>query len=260
MLDMRDHTAELGSVRAVLEYDALRQLRLPVLIGAVVGLTTLAIGLKLRAPVIWAFPQALFSGLAVIAILGWEPLRLRGTKVILHWYGAVLEVRGRQSVMSFDEVEELWFDLDYHQGSYMPDVAIFRSLELVAANRKRLRLPVSHNGEAAVRVINHIVRQCSDRVFANARTIVRDGGEASFGRVRVSNEGIRVGKRFGHWSRIRKVTFRSGSFTLFGAVPFFHWSHIRLTSVPNAWALMELVRMLAPKIEDEVPWGGRSEQ
>jgi hypothetical protein len=170
------------------------------------------------------------------AILAWSPLRTRGLVVALHAQGVVLWRRGSVSVVAFDDVDEVWFDVD---PIHATDGAYLRSLYLVQHSGAKHRVPLGVENGATL--ANGVLRGCSGPLLIEARRALAAGETLSFGKTLLDPTGITIDGVSAPWPTIRLARLQPARVSLFRSLPLWPWRIVRLDRIPNPSVFAALV-------------------
>jgi hypothetical protein len=200
----------------------------PVLIaGLLVGLAAVA-----DAPIVLLLP----IGAAAFTALAWSSLQLRGVSADLHAQGLVLAEDGVRHVVAFEDVDEVWFEIDTFQNQSGAHLRALRLRDFAGAVH---RLPLALQGAPAL--VGAVLRACQGPLLAEARQALREGETLTFAKVRLDRQGITVGDARRPWSQIRLATLERGKVYLFGRLPLLAWRTVSLEEVPNPSVFFGLV-------------------
>jgi len=173
----------------------------------------------------------------------------------VHAHGVVVRTRRGRDVICFEDVNEVWYELDAHALSGVR-VARIPALRLVDHNGLSHRVELL--GGRAVEALQWILRNCTDRLLEDARASLRQGETLTFANVRIDREGIRFGERGEHaWKDLRLVRLQPGRIAFFRGQTVFPWRKVNLDSVPHPPLFLKLVRELAPCAEIDDPLAPR---
>jgi Family of unknown function (DUF6585) len=220
----------IGSRRSVHAPPALLKALVGPLLIAVVFFAVLT--LLVRAP---ALVSLTISG-GTLALLAWPPIRTRRQEVDLHDKGVVLSRGGSRTVVAFEDVDEVWFEippLHSTQGAYL------RALRLVDFDGKTHRVPLTLDGGATL--ARAILRGCSTPLWIEARNALAEGEVLTFGRNRLDRSGITVNEAYAAWRDIRRARLQPARVTFFRRLPLFPWRTVRLDRIPNPSVFCALV-------------------
>jgi hypothetical protein len=193
-----------------------------------------AVSLGAGAPSLWALPAAV----TIAAGVAWSSLRDRGTAVAVREKGLVLTVGGAERVVPFEDVDEVWLEIErFHRESGAP----LRALGLLTFAGARHRVPTQIEGAEAV--IAAVLAGCSQPLYELARVALREGETLRFGHVSLDRAGIEVDGGRASWAEIRKAALHRGRLYLYRRWPVLAWRTIRLDRVPNATVLAALVQV-----------------
>jgi len=160
-------------------------------------------------------------------------------RVTLHERALVVPARrGRAAALSFEDVDEVWFELEP-----VPSCAV-RAVRLVEHGGKKHRVALD-GVDGADRVAAAIVRACSFPLVADARRALAAGRPLRFGGVRVDAEGIAVGRARLPWAELGRVYVDPAGLTLFrrgrGRGRRRFWRAITFDRVPHPTVLAALL-------------------
>ena len=200
----------------------------PALIAAVIG----GVGFAADGPaaVVLAVAAASF------VILAWSPLRLRGFSAALHARGLVLSRRGARSAVLFEDVNEIWLEID---ALHSQSGAYLRALRLVDFSGSIHHVPLAVN-DAAV-LAKAVFHGCSGPLLTDARQALEEGTTLDFGRIQIDREGITVGGARCAWPEIRRATVSHGKVLLYRRWPILAWRTAALDRIPNPAVFVGLV-------------------
>src|SRR5262249_41988187 len=146
-----------------------------ILFGIVFATTGSIVWITTRSP----FGFFMLSVAPIAGILYAVPVFRRGRPdITLHAEGVVSRSRGFE-VAVFDDVDEVWFDLE-RSGHF----AMVRGLRLV--DHDRVEHPISLEVENGVVLCNAVLRACSLKLLPDARTALARGETLTFGEVRLT--------------------------------------------------------------------------
>jgi len=205
-----------------------RALAGPVLLAGVV----LGAGLAAGGPLWLVAPFAA----AALAGLAWSPLRQRGLSVALHAEGLVLAGAGTRREVAFEDVNEVWFEVDTLQSRAGASLQAMRLVEHSGAVH---RLPLGVNGAAAL--TSAVLRACSEPLLADARRALADGETLTFGPVLLDRTGITAGGARLPWPSLRLAVVQRARVSLYRRSPIFAWRTVRLDRVPHPTVFLALV-------------------
>jgi hypothetical protein len=205
-----------------------RSLAGPVLLaGFLLGMGTIA-----GAPLPAVAPIALVA----LAILAWSPLSLRGWSADLHAHGLVLSKRGARRVVAFEDVNEVWFEIDtFHNqaGAYL------HAMRILDFAGEVHRVPLALIGSAAI--VTSVLRECSAPLLVEARQALREGTTLTFGRVQLDRTRITVNGARAAWREIRLAVLQRGTVYLYRRFPILSWRKVHLDRIPNPTVFLGLV-------------------
>ncbi|MDI1482967.1 DUF6585 family protein [Polyangium sp. y55x31] len=186
-------------------------------------------------------------GLACFALLAIPAIRRRGLCIEVHDCGLVVHQRRARAVIVFEDVDELWFELDRRSLPF-GDLALIRAVRLVEhgggpAHTIPLHVELGHE------ITRQIVRHCSLPLAADAEKALRAGETLTFGKVRIDAQGIILGKSRAAWKDLRLVRMQPGRIVFFRGQTVIPWRTVSLDKVPHPTVFMNLVRACAPRIE-----------
>ena len=171
-----------------------------------------------------------------LALLAWPPTRIRGREVTLHDKGLVLSRGGSRTVVAFEDVNEVWFEiplLHSSQGAYL------RALRLIEFDGKTHRVPLTLDGGATL--ARGILRGCSTPLWIEARKALAEGEELTFGQIRLDRSGITVKGACAAWPDIRLARLQPARVAFFRRLPLLPWRTVRLDRIPNPAVFCSLV-------------------
>lgn len=204
----------------------------PVLIAALIVGVGFALDLSGGNVTTFVLPLAAL----ILLILAWSPLRLRGHVVTLHAQGVVLTRPGSRAVVTFDDVNEVWFEtslLHSKQGAYL------RALRLVDFAGASHRVPLEVNDGAAL--ANSVLRCCSLPLLVEARRALADGEALTFRQVRLDRDGITIQGASAAWRDIRLARVQPARVAFFRRLPLWPWRTVQLDRIPNPAVFSALV-------------------
>jgi len=192
------------------------------------------------------FLVSLPFGLAAFALLAASPLRRRDLRIEVHENGVVVHRGRRRTAVVFDDVDEVWFDLDPISTPTVT-LAILRAFKLVDHDGVAHVVPlqVEHADDLA----RLIIRRCSLSLVADAEKALRAGATLTFGRVRIDAKGISVGNSRAEWSNLRLVRMQPDRISFFRAQTVIPWRTVAFDKVPHPTVFVKLVQSLAHRIE-----------
>ncbi|WP_394831021.1 hypothetical protein LVJ94_31375 [Pendulispora rubella] len=246
----KDEASVLGALRSTHAALPLWRGLLPA-IAVVVILILVAIVLAPSAGAI-VFAIVLPSAALLFLVLGWSPLRARALRVDLHANGVVVTDATRREVIAFEDVDEVWYDMD----SLGTPVPLIRAIVLV--DHQGAKHPVPLTVQNCATIAQWITRQCSDPLMANAVQALRSGETLTFGQVEVDRTGIRTRSWATRWSDLRLVRIAPGRVHLFRRQTVFPWRTVRHDQVPHPSIFVKLVTECAQKVEHYEPYGSIS--
>ncbi|WP_437813563.1 DUF6585 family protein [Sorangium sp. So ce1078] len=197
------------------------------------------------------FLLSLPFGLAGSAVLAASALRHRGLRIALHDHGIVVDRREGSEVTIFDEVDEVWFDLD-RSSTPFGSFVFLRGIRLVTHSGERRFVPVEvADGQEVAR---WIVLCCSHPLIDEARRAVGDGEVLTFGPVRMDRQGLVIRGAQVAWGALSLVRLQSGRIAFFRGQTVFPWRTVRLDRVPHPTVFAKLVTERAPRVERDEVW------
>jgi hypothetical protein len=203
---------------------------------------------------VWAICLATMA--VVFAVFAWSPLRQRRTHVTLCARGLVVEQRGARGVIPFEDVDEVWYDLDTHS-NWIARFSTLHALRLVEPGGRAHRVPLTV--QAPWQIVAWVQRHCSQHLLPQARRALRSGETLTFGAIRIDATGLAFGSTRVAWSDVRFVRMQSGRLAFFRRAPIFPWKTVSLDSVPHPFVFASLVRELAQRVEVDNPFAASSE-
>lgn len=247
-----DPLAALGPVRSTHTPAPLRRsLAAPVTAVASIGFvgTMLAITTFVGAKI---FVGILPFMLVVFALLAWGPLRLRGTRVVLHTEGVVVESpRGRDAI-AFEDTDEVWWKLDL-QSTWFGTLMWVRSLRLVDHDGRSHTIPTQLEG--GVDLARAIIQRCSGALQADAVRALQRGETLTFAEIEIDRDGIRGRRWSARWSELSLVRYAPGRIALFRGQRIVPWRNIALERVPHPTIFVKLVTESATTGDIDDPMG-----
>src|ERR1019366_5763769 len=188
--------------------------------------------------------MAPFAALAV-AVIGYGPMRSRHLCVELYAGGVVVSRKGAREVTVFDDVDEIWMNLEQGQGRAR---AMITSLGLVCHDGTRRLVPTSLLQDAP-KLARSILLHCSHPLNAPAGAAVRAGATLTFGTIQVDRIGIRGRRWSARWDELSFVRLASGRIHLFRWQRFIPYKTIRIDRVPHPTVLIKVIQECARKVE-----------
>jgi hypothetical protein len=239
---VRSPLDRIGSLRAVYAPPPLG----PALVGPVL-LTCFAVAMMGIA----GAPPSLVApfGVAVAGILLWSPLRLRGYSVALHAAGLVISRGAARAAIPFEDVNEVWFEVDWLQGQGGPSLRALRLVDYSGA-KHRLLLGLIDAGALA----DAVVRGCAGPLLLEARRALARGETLTNGRVQIDRQCIAVkGSRL-PWSEVRLLVVQRARVYLYRRFPIFAWRTVRLDRIPHPTVFLGLVteRARRVRVDDQI--------
>ncbi|HEU4411421.1 MAG TPA: DUF6585 family protein [Polyangiaceae bacterium] len=251
-----DPLARLGSLRSSHRPPPLRRsLAMPVFAAALVAALVGGVGVAAKAPSAGPSGLAAAAGALAFLILGWGALRDRATSIDLHAQGLVLTRGGARAVVPFDDVDQVWFDLE-RSSSYVGVIARIVGLKLVDRAGAATLVPLAplDAGDANA-VVRWVHRHCSVPLLDEARKALREGEALTFGHVTVDAEGVGVGGARAAWRELRLVRLQPGRVAFFRRLPLVPWRTVDWAHIPHPTVFVRLVTELAHHIELDNPIG-----
>lgn len=222
----------------------------PPLYRALIGPILIA-GLIAAAGAALGAPLAIVVAVAAVtlAILAWRPLRIRGWSMALHVHGLVLSRPGNRQVIAFEDVNEVWFEIERlhsQAGAYV------RALRLLAYGGQEHQVPLAVNDGATL--ANSILRGCSVPLLVDAQRALREGETLTFGQIQLDRDGITVGGARMAWCEVRQSVVSHARVHLYRRLPILAWRTVRLDRIPNPAVFVGLVAQCVAKtrIEDHL--------
>jgi hypothetical protein len=188
---------------------------------------------------------ALFFAVAAFLLIAWTPLRRRHLRIDLHEGGLVIRGLGAREVVIFEDVGELWYDVEYHQYGQ----AIITGLRLVEASG--VKHQVSIRVEDGVGLLNTVLRRCSEPLMAEARAALREGDTLTFGKVKLDRDGITIGDARAAWSELQLVRLQPGKALFLRGSSLLAWRTVKHDAIPHPTVFLRLVIELSPKVEND---------
>nr|WP_281329355.1 DUF6585 family protein [Polyangium sp. 6x1] len=210
------------------------------------GLLVLASSLGARAYGLRGLLLPLPFSLACFALLAIPALRRRKLRIEVHDGGLVVHQGRARAVVVFEDVDELWLELD-RRSSWAGDVALICAVRLVEHGGAEHTVPLGV--ELGHEITRHIIRHCSLPLVADAEQALRAGETLTFGKVRIDAEAILVGESRAAWKDLSLVRMQPGRIAFFRGQTVIPWRTVALDEVPHPTVFMNLVRACAPRIE-----------
>lgn len=221
-----------------------RSLVWPLLAGAFIAVM---LTLSMSRVAGWkALLASLPVAVVVFAVSAWPALRRRGVQVEVHEEGVVVTRPGQRDIAIFDDVDEVWMDLEV-MSSYVAEVAQIRHLVLVDHGGAKHRIPIDVDDGAQVARV--ILRRCSAVLASDAKEALASGETLTFGPVKISTSSIEIGDRRVAWGALSLVRFLPGRIAFFRGQTIFPWRTVHLDRVPHPTLVMKFVAELAPRKE-----------
>ncbi|MDC3959494.1 DUF6585 family protein [Polyangium jinanense] len=251
---MRDSAEDrLGRLRSV-RRPTRQSVVLPLVFASCLLVLTSALGAT--ADGLRGFLLSLPFGLACFALLAIHAMRQRDLRIEVHDSGLVVH-RGRaRDVIVFEDVDELWFELERR---YLPagELALIRAVRLVEHGGAKHTVPLYV--ELGYEITRHIVRHCSLPLAADAEKALRAGETLTFGKVRLDAQGIILGQSRAAWKDLRLVRMQPSRIVFFRGQTVIPWRTVSVDKVPHPTVFMNLVRACAPRIEVDDPLASQME-
>ena len=197
--------------------------------------------------------------LAALAILGRGPFRLRRHSVEVHAEGLVLGRREDRRALAFEDVDEVWFEIDAVQGRAG---ASLRALRLIDHQGSAYHVPLGVAGAPAV--VDAVLRATSAPLLAEARRALDEGNPLTFRGVVLDWAGITVKGARRPWSEIKLAVVSRGKVRLYRRLPIIAWRTVRLDAIPHPIVFLGLLpaRVAKVRVDDAilVPFATSAEQ
>lgn len=193
-------------------------------------------------------------GLACFALLAIPAIRRRGLRIEAHDSGLVVHQRRARAVIVFEDVDEIWFELERRSLPF-GDLALIRAVRLVEHSGAEHTVPL--HVELGHEITQQIVRHCSLPLAADAEKALRAGETLTFGKVRIDAQGIILGQSRAAWNDLRLVRMQPGRIAFFQGQTVIPWRTVSLDEVPHPTVFMNLVRACAPRIEVDDRYGSQ---
>lgn len=229
-----------GSVRSMLRYPGL------------MALTVVAVGVSLggkdalaHGPELVPTLTMLAISLAMFVLTAWAPLRRRHLRIDLHEGGLVTRGFAPRSVVIFEDVSEVWFDLQFLMYGQVRTNGL-RLMELSGGT-----CYVDGQLEDAVGLLNAVLRRCSEPLVAEARSALREGDVLTFGKVHINRDGITIGKAKAAWSELQLVRLQPGKALFLKGSSLIAWRTVKHDSIPHPTVFLRLVSEMAPRVEND---------
>ncbi len=183
--------------------------------------------------------------LALFVLTAWRPIRRRNLRIDVHEGGLVYRGFGPRSAVIFEDVGEVWFDLE--------------SLMFGQVSTTGLRL-MEHSGgtfhvtgqvDDALGLFNAVLRRCSEPLVADARAALREGDVLTFGKVKIDRDGIEIGSAKAAWSEIQLLRLQPGKALFLRGSSLFAWRTVKHDEIPHPTVFLRLVSELSPKVEND---------
>ena len=184
-------------------------------------------------------------------LFAWSPLRARGTVVRLYASGLAVLRRGSIDLVHFDDVDELWYDLDV-SSTGVARFARIHALRLVDHHGRTVRVPLVVTDAGPL--LSWVTRNCSEHLLPEARRELRAGRPLRFGRVCIDRDTVTVGRRTLRWKEVRLVRLQSGRVTFFRRQTIIPWRTVSLDRVPHPSVFARLVEEAAVRVERDYPF------
>ncbi|MDC3952905.1 DUF6585 family protein [Polyangium jinanense] len=228
--------ARLGSLRSVHAPPPLHRALLgPILIaGLVVG-----VGAAVGGPLAIVAP----FGAATLVLLAWSPLRTRGFSAALHAHGLLITQAGVRRPVAFEDVNEVWFEIDRLQGQAGASLLAIR---LVDFDGEVHRLPLGVSAAAAL--ADGVLRACSGPLLTEARQALAEGETLTFGHIQLDRAGITVAGARIAWQEVRLAVVQRGKVYLYRRWPIFSWRTLSLARIPNPTVFVRLLMASVPRV------------
>ena len=140
---------------------------------------------------------------------------------------------------------EAWFDLEFLMYCQVRTTGL-RLMELSGGT-----FYVAGPVDDAVGLFNAVLRRCSEPLVAEARAALREGEVLTFGKVRISRDGMRIGDAKAAWSEIHLVRLQPGKALFLRGSSLFAWRTVKHDEIPHPTVFLRLVSELAPKVEND---------
>ncbi|XYH98370.1 DUF6585 family protein [Sorangium sp. So ce1128] len=197
------------------------------------------------------FSLSLPFGIAGFAVLAAAALRHRGLRIELYEHGLIVARREGREAVVFDDVDEVWFELDRNLTPFGRFVFL-RAFRLVEHSGQRRTVPVEvADGQEVAR---WVLQCCSRPLIDEARRAVTAGEVLTFGPVRLDGKGIAIRDTRVAWSELSLVRLQSGRVAFFRGQTVFPWRTVDLDSVPHPTVFAKLVAERAPRVERDEVW------
>jgi hypothetical protein len=182
-------------------------------------------------------------GAASFVVMALSPIHLRGFSAALHAHGVVLSRSGAQRALAFEDVDEVWFEIERFQGQAGAQI---HALRLVAFDGEVHRIPLAIEG--AVALADGVLRACSAPLLAEARSALGQGETLRFGRVQLDRTGVTAGKKHLAWRGLRLAVVQRGKVFFYRRWPIVSSLTVHLDRIPNPTVFLGLVTACAPRV------------
>ena len=186
--------------------------------------------------------------LAAFGLLGASAIRNRDRRVDVHDAGVVARSKSGHETVFFEEVDEVWTELDVVSNSGGRRVWI-RSLQLTTHDGDSHRIPTTLT--APDKLIERVLRLCSAPLIQPAIRALRAGDELTFGKVRLTKEWIRIASLESSWSDISLARFQAGRVVLLRGRSILPWRIISWDELPHPTVFLAVVKEVASKTEED---------
>jgi hypothetical protein len=159
-------------------------------------------------------------------------------------------------VIPFEDVDEVWYDLDSHS-TWVARFSTIHALRLVEHGGRSHRVPLTV--QAPWEIVAWVQRHCSQHLLPQARRALRSGETLTFGTIRIDATAIVFGRTRAVWTDVRLVRMQSGRLAFFRRAPIVPWKTVPLDTVPHPFVFATLIRELAPRVEVDNPFAASSE-
>jgi hypothetical protein len=248
IVPLPDEATRLGALRKTYAPASLpKLLRFPALMALVMMVVSASLAGKdaFRSPDLFITLSMAPLALAMFALAAWRPLRRRNLRIDVHEGGLVSRGFGPRSVVIFDDVSEVWFDLEFLMYGQARTTGL-RLMELSGGT-----FYVAGQVEDAVGLFNAVLRRCSEPLISEARAALREGDVLTFGKVKIDRDEIVIGNARAAWSELQLVRLQPGKALFLRGSSLFAWRTVKHDEIPHPTVFLRLVSELAPKVEND---------
>lgn len=183
-----------------------------------------------------------FGGLflAAVGLLAYRTgKRERGFRVLLFPEGLVTCREGKADLFRWEEIQEVREGIVFAEevSEYTGSVCVIVHAQ---ARRARIDTRMLSNAQGLGQEIH---QQVTKRLLPKAVEAYNAGATLSFGRLSLSKEGLKRGKRTLPWTQVESVTARSRMIRVRQVGRWLNWTILHVTSVPNYHLLLALCHL-----------------